>query len=133
MPAKEQRRQVCSPANEKRARALGPDISIAILAVFLAGMFQNTWLTQTHALELGLAVAVLGPIGDLFESLVKRDAGTKDAGTLFGAHGGALRKFLKPNADFDAGMFRVEAFHLYCSELTPAGPIHTCELSIPAR
>jgi phosphatidate cytidylyltransferase len=35
-------------------------------------------------------VAVLGPIGDLFESVVKRDAGAKDAGTLFGAHGGAL-------------------------------------------
>jgi len=46
--------------------------------------------------------------------------------------GGALRKFLKSNADFNAGMFRVEAFHLYCSELTPAGPIHTCELSVPA-
>ena len=39
---------------------------------------------------LGLAVAVLGPIGDLFESLVKRDAGHKDSGRLFGAHGGAL-------------------------------------------
>ena len=47
--------------------------------------------------------------------------------------GGALRKFLKSNADLDAGMFRVEAFHLYCSELTPAGPIHTCQLSVPAR
>jgi 2'-5' RNA ligase len=45
----------------------------------------------------------------------------------------ALRKFLKSNANFDAGMFRVQAFHLYCSELTPSGPIHTCELSIPAR
>jgi RNA 2',3'-cyclic 3'-phosphodiesterase len=44
--------------------------------------------------------------------------------------GGALRKFLKANAELDAGMFRVDAFHLYCSELTPAGPIHTCELSI---
>ena len=39
---------------------------------------------------LGLTIAVLGPIGDLFESLVKRDAGAKDAGRLFGAHGGAL-------------------------------------------
>lgn len=47
--------------------------------------------------------------------------------------GGALRKFLKTNAELDAGMFRVDAFHLYCSELTPAGPIHTCQLSVPAR
>lgn len=47
--------------------------------------------------------------------------------------GGALRKFLKSNAELDAGMFRVEAFHLYCSELTPAGPIHTCQLSVAAR
>lgn len=47
--------------------------------------------------------------------------------------GGALRKFLKSNAGLDAGMFRVEAFHLYCSQLTPAGPIHTCQLSVPAR
>jgi RNA 2',3'-cyclic 3'-phosphodiesterase len=46
--------------------------------------------------------------------------------------GGALRKFLKSNAALDAGMFRVEAFHLYCSELTPAGPIHTCQLSVAA-
>lgn len=47
--------------------------------------------------------------------------------------GGELRKFLKANAELDAGMFRVEAFHLYCSEVTPAGPIHTCQLSFSAR
>jgi 2'-5' RNA ligase len=47
--------------------------------------------------------------------------------------GGALRKFLKSNAEHDAGMFRVEAFHLYCSELTPAGPVHTCEMTVPAQ
>jgi 2'-5' RNA ligase len=41
-----------------------------------------------------------------------------------------LRNFLKANADFDAGMIRVEAFHLYSSKLTPAGPIHTCELTV---
>jgi phosphatidate cytidylyltransferase len=62
---------------------------VAILAVFVAGLYQ-TWLTQGGALLLGLAVAVLGPVGDLFESLVKREAGMKDAGNLFGAHGGAL-------------------------------------------
>jgi phosphatidate cytidylyltransferase len=62
---------------------------IAVIAVFFAGLYQ-TWLTQGDALLLGLTVAVLAPIGDLFESLVKRNAGRKDSGTLFGAHGGAL-------------------------------------------
>ena len=46
---------------------------------------------------------------------------------------GAIRKFLQPNADLDVGMFRVDAFHLYCSELMPSGPIHTCALTIPCR
>jgi phosphatidate cytidylyltransferase len=71
----------------------------AILAVFIAGLYQ-TWLTQGDALLLGVAVAVFGPLGDLFESVVKRDAGAKDAGTLFGAHGGALDRL-------DAAMFTV--------------------------
>jgi 2'-5' RNA ligase len=44
--------------------------------------------------------------------------------------GRAFRKFFKSNGELDAGMFRVEAFHLYSSELTPAGPIHTRELTI---
>lgn len=43
-----------------------------------------------------------------------------------------IRKFLKSNADLDLGMIRVEAFHLYSSKLTPAGSIHTRELSVSA-
>jgi phosphatidate cytidylyltransferase len=74
---------------------------IAILAVFLAGINQS-WMTHGQALELGVAVAILGPIGDLFESMIKRDAGAKDAGTLFGAHGGALDRL-------DGVMFTVVA------------------------
>src|SRR5947208_1975260 len=45
----------------------------------------------------------------------------------------ALRKFLQSNAGFDAGMIRVEAFHLYSSRLTPAGPIHSREMSVCCR
>jgi phosphatidate cytidylyltransferase len=71
----------------------------SVIAVFIAGLYQ-TWLTQGDALLLGVAVAVLAPLGDLFESLVKRDAGVKDAGTLFGAHGGALDRL-------DAALFTV--------------------------
>jgi RNA 2',3'-cyclic 3'-phosphodiesterase len=42
----------------------------------------------------------------------------------------ALRKFLQSNAELDAGMIRVDAFHLYSSRLTPAGPIHTREVTV---
>jgi phosphatidate cytidylyltransferase len=62
---------------------------VTMVSVFVAGTFQP-WLSQGDALLLGLTVAVLGPLGDLFESVVKRDSGAKDAGNLFGAHGGAL-------------------------------------------
>jgi phosphatidate cytidylyltransferase len=63
---------------------------VTVVAVYIAGLYQQSWLSHGQALGLGFAIAVLGPIGDLFESLVKRDAGAKDAGHLFGAHGGAL-------------------------------------------
>jgi RNA 2',3'-cyclic 3'-phosphodiesterase len=43
----------------------------------------------------------------------------------------SIRRFLQSNVDLDAGMIRVEAFHLYSSKLTPAGPIHTRELTVP--
>ena len=45
----------------------------------------------------------------------------------------SLRKFLQSNAEFDAGMIHVEAFHLYSSKLTPAGPIHRRELTVCCR
>jgi phosphatidate cytidylyltransferase len=51
---------------------------------------------------LGVAVGLVAPLGDLFESKIKRDAGTKDAGKLFGAHGGALDRL-------DAALFTLVA------------------------
>lgn len=46
--------------------------------------------THGDALLVGVAVALAAPIGDLFESLVKRDLDVKDTGKFFGAHGGVL-------------------------------------------
>ncbi|MDO9410522.1 phosphatidate cytidylyltransferase [Patulibacter sp.] len=76
-------------------------VVVAVAATWFAGLYQD-WLSGTDALLLGLAVAVVAPLGDLFESFLKRDAGTKDAGGLFGVHGGVLDRL-------DAAMFAVVA------------------------
>ncbi len=73
----------------KTVEGLAIGMLFAILGVWIAGRYQE-WLPGTHALVIGVAVAVAAPIGDLFESFVKRDANIKDSGGVFGAHGGAL-------------------------------------------
>jgi phosphatidate cytidylyltransferase len=62
---------------------------IGTMGFWFAGLYQN-WLSGTDALIIGAAVAAIAPIGDLFESMLKRDLGKKDTGTLFGPHGGIL-------------------------------------------
>jgi phosphatidate cytidylyltransferase len=52
--------------------------------------YQNNFLGGKEALVMGFVVALAAPIGDLFESLIKRDLDVKDTGRIFGAHGGAL-------------------------------------------
>jgi phosphatidate cytidylyltransferase len=74
----------------------------AVGGVWLASRFQQEWLSTNHALVLGLGIALAGPVGDLFESFLKRDAGVKDSGWLFGPHGGILDRL-------DAVLFAVVA------------------------
>ncbi len=83
----------------KTVEGLAIGMLTAVLATWLAGQYQD-WLSGTDALLIGVGVALAAPLGDLFESYVKRDAGTKDTGRLFGAHGGALDRL-------DAVMFTV--------------------------
>jgi phosphatidate cytidylyltransferase len=62
---------------------------IGTMGFWFAGLYQD-WLSGVDALAIGAAVAAVAPVGDLFESMLKRDLGTKDTGTLFGPHGGLL-------------------------------------------
>jgi phosphatidate cytidylyltransferase len=62
---------------------------IGTMGFWFAGLYQD-WLSGVDALMIGAAVAAVAPVGDLFESMLKRDLGTKDTGTLFGPHGGLL-------------------------------------------
>jgi phosphatidate cytidylyltransferase len=94
----------------KTVEGLVIGILTAVVATWAAGLYQD-WLTHGEALILGAAVGVAAPIGDLLESAVKRDAGTKDAGTLFGAHGGALDRL-------DAALFSLIAGYQVWQALT---------------
>jgi phosphatidate cytidylyltransferase len=84
-------------------------IAFGLLAVWFAGVYQG-FISGLQALLLGFVVCVAAPLGDLFESYLKRDAGTKDTGTLFGAHGGALDRL-------DAALFAAVAGYFVWSAM----------------
>jgi phosphatidate cytidylyltransferase len=73
----------------KTVEGLIGGLVIGTMGFWFAGLYQD-WLSGVDALLIGAAVAAVAPIGDLFESMIKRDLGTKDSGTLFGPHGGLL-------------------------------------------
>ena len=59
------------------------------MGFWFAGLYQD-WLPGVDALLMGMVIAILAPVGDLFESMIKRDLGVKDSGNVFGPHGGLL-------------------------------------------
>jgi phosphatidate cytidylyltransferase len=71
------------------------------MGFWFAGLYQD-WLPGLDALLMGMVIAILAPIGDLFESMIKRDLGVKDSGNVFGPHGGLLDRL-------DAVLFTVVA------------------------
>jgi phosphatidate cytidylyltransferase len=73
----------------KTVEGLAGGILVATLAFWAAGLYQD-WLSGPDALLIGFLVAITAPVGDLFESLLKRDLAVKDTGRLFGVHGGVL-------------------------------------------
>ncbi|MDI6793426.1 MAG: phosphatidate cytidylyltransferase [bacterium] len=82
---------VISP-NKTLEGCLGGGIA-AVLITVLAKIFFLPAIPLWHALILGFVIAGLSQLGDLVESLFKRDAGVKDSSTWLIGHGGILDVF----------------------------------------
>jgi len=61
-------------------------------AVWIAGLYMS-WISGWDSVIVGLVICAAGFVGDLFESMLKRDIGVKDSGRLLLGHGGVLDRF----------------------------------------
>jgi phosphatidate cytidylyltransferase len=84
---------VLSPG--KTWEGLAASTIAAVLVPFFA-LYHQHFLTIGESLALGGVIAVTAPVGDLFESAVKRDLGVKDSGRLLAGHGGVLDRLDAP-------------------------------------
>lgn len=64
--------------------------TIATIFVAFVSLYKQHFLTVAESIALGGVLAVVSPLGDLFESLLKRDMKVKNTGRLLGGHGGML-------------------------------------------
>ncbi len=83
----------------------------AILVAVVVVHFIHPW-TVSKALLFGVVVAIVAPLGDLSQSMVKRHLGLKDMGRLLPGHGGILDRFDGLLFVLPATYFVVKALHL---------------------
>jgi phosphatidate cytidylyltransferase len=64
--------------------------SAAAIFVTWIALYRTGFVDGARSIVLGAVIALIGPIGDLFESALKREMDVKDTGRLLGGHGGVL-------------------------------------------
>ena len=76
----------------KTVEGLAGGMTMAVVLGALFGAFVDPW-NIADGIKLGFVVAVAAPLGDLAESMIKRDLGIKDMGNVLPGHGGVLDRF----------------------------------------
>ena len=64
--------------------------SLATVFVTFVALYKEHYISVGRSLILGVVIAAAAPLGDFFESAVKRDMQVKDSGRILGGHGGML-------------------------------------------
>lgn len=64
--------------------------SAATIFVAFVALYEQNYLSIGESILLGVVIAIAAPVGDLFESALKRDMQVKDSGRILAAHGGVL-------------------------------------------
>jgi len=72
---------------------LAASVLFRLIIVAITGSKQFPWFTYPCAIVIGVLVCIFGPLGDLSESLMKRDYGMKDMGKMIPGHGGIMDRF----------------------------------------
>ena len=84
----------------------------SVIVGIIVGKTVPPWHGLKHGFVLGLVVGLIAPAGDLFESMLKRDLGIKDSGSILGGHGGLLDRFDGILLALPAAYFIATAFHI---------------------
>ena len=77
----------------KTVEGLVGGIIAAVTVALIYGFLSEPFGSLGDGLALGLTVAVAAPLGDLCQSMIKRDLGIKDMGSILPGHGGFLDRF----------------------------------------
>lgn len=84
--------------------------TLATVFVAFVALYKQHYISIAESIVLGLVVAVAGPVGDLFESALKRDMEVKDSGRLLAGHGGMLDRLDAPLFAAVAAYYLLRAF-----------------------